>query len=176
MGNGSTNPDCMGIDLGQDASGSSEVYGEQRARALGAYRFNTGKLMRIGTAARLWHKLEPSTKQYQQFKDLLDTKAQCVGETMRLCYAPFSIEESLRDFLEQPPATLLVLPNGKVKVAAALPYLCADLRRQTMAAAWDAYRSAWRDKMLVDAVRRASEDDLGHAEANAWQSLPVFQM
>ena len=148
----------------------------ERALTLGAYRFNTGKLMRIGTAARLWHKLEPSPKQYQQFRDVLDAKAECVGETMRLCYAPFSIEESLCDFLEQAPATLLVLPNGKVKVAAALPYVCADLRRQTMAAAWDAYRSAWRDETLVDAIRRASKDDSRHAEANAWQSLPVFHM
>ena len=31
----------------------------ERARALGAFRFNTGKLMRIGTAARLWDRLEP---------------------------------------------------------------------------------------------------------------------
>ena len=148
----------------------------ERALTLGAYRFNTGKLMRIGTAARLWHKLEPSPKQYRQFKDLLEAKAQYVGETMRLCYAPFSIEENLCDFLDQAPATLLVLPNGKVKVAAALPYVCADLRWQTMAAAWDAYRSAWRDETLLDAIRRASKDDSRHAEANAWQSLPVFHM
>ena len=32
----------------------------ERARALGAFRFNTGKLMRIGTAARLWDRLEPT--------------------------------------------------------------------------------------------------------------------
>ena len=31
----------------------------ERARALGAFRLNTGRLMRIGTAARLWDKLEP---------------------------------------------------------------------------------------------------------------------
>src|SRR5688572_23180280 len=31
-----------------------------RARDLGAFRFNTGKLMRVGTAARLWDRLEPT--------------------------------------------------------------------------------------------------------------------
>ncbi len=31
-----------------------------------------------------------------------------------------------------PPATLLVLPNGWVKVAAALPQICADLRRHSL--------------------------------------------
>ena len=34
----------------------------ERARALGAFRFNTGKLMRIGTAARLWDWLEPDAE------------------------------------------------------------------------------------------------------------------
>jgi MoaA/NifB/PqqE/SkfB family radical SAM enzyme len=143
------------------------------ARTLGAYRFNTGKLMRIGTAARLWHKLEPSPEQYRGFRDLLDAQAARVGETMRLCYAPFSMEESLSDFLEEAPATMLVLPNGTVKVAAALPYICADLRRQTMAEAWDAYRSAWRDEIVVNAIRRASADESRHAESNTWKSLPV---
>jgi hypothetical protein len=129
--------------------------------------------MRIGTAARLWHKLEPSAEQYRTFRALLDANAERLGDTMRLCYAPFSIEESLCDFLEQAPATMLVLPNGKVKVAAALPYVCADLRRQSMADAWDAYRSAWRDRNVVDAVHRSSNDDSRHAQANAWQPLPV---
>ena len=145
----------------------------ERAETLGAYRFNTGKLMRIGTAARLWHKLAPSAEQYRIFRSVLDASARQVGDAMRLCYAPFSIEESLCDFTAEAPATMLVLPNGKVKVAAALPYLCADLRRQSMTDAWDAYRSAWRDEAVMDAIRRASDDDSRHAQANAWQSLPV---
>jgi MoaA/NifB/PqqE/SkfB family radical SAM enzyme len=144
-----------------------------RAAALGAYRFNTGKLMRIGTAARLWHKVEPSAQQYRAFRELLDAKAEQFGETMRLCYAPFSIEESLCDFLEQAPATMLVLPNGLVKVAAALPYVCADLRRQSLTDAWDAYRGAWRDETVLDAIRLASNNDAHHGQANAWRSLPV---
>ena len=55
---------------------------------------------------------------------------------MELCYVPFSMEEGLRGSLAEPPATLLVLPDGRVKVAAALPHICADLRRQTLAEAW----------------------------------------
>ena len=70
----------------------------ERAVTLGAFRFNTGKLMRIGTAARLWHKLAPTAEQYQEFRAVLDASARRVGDVMRLCYAPFSIEESLRDF------------------------------------------------------------------------------
>ena len=146
----------------------------ERALTLGAYRFNTGKLMRIGRAARLWHKLAPSAEQYRIFRSVLDASARQVGDAMRLCYAPFSIEESLWDFMEQAPATMLVLPNGKVKVAAVLPYLCADLRLQSMTDAWDAYRSAWRDETVMDGLRRASDDDSRHEQANIWQSLPVL--
>jgi MoaA/NifB/PqqE/SkfB family radical SAM enzyme len=148
----------------------------ERALALGAYRFNTGKLMRIGTAARLWHKLEPSPEQYRRFREVLDARLERVGETMTLCYSPFSMEEGLCDFLEQAPATMLVLPNGRVKVAAPLPYICADLRQQSVAQAWDAYRSAWRDETVVDAIRRASKDDFLHADANAWAAVPIVNM
>ncbi len=52
-----------------------------RARALGAFRFNTGKLMRIGTAARLWGRLEPTPTSTRSFsrcwtanRGRLDTK------------------------------------------------------------------------------------------------------
>ena len=147
----------------------------ERARSFGAFRFNTGKLMRIGTAARLWHKLAPSPAQYCRFKALLDAKARSVVGGMSLCYAPFAVEESLRDFMAQPPATLLLLPNGTVKVAAALPHICADLRRQSLAQAWDAYRRAWKDPAFAAALSRASADDAHHARANAWQYLPALQ-
>lgn len=144
----------------------------ERARSLGAFRFNTGKLMRIGTAARLWHKLEPDAAQYQRFLDILDRQQQVVA-AMELCYVPFSMEEGLRGSLAQPPATLLVLPDGRVKVAAALPHICADMRKDTLAEAWQAYRRAWRDASVLTAIRSAIADASRHAEANTWQLLPV---
>ena len=143
----------------------------KRARALGAFRFNTGKLMRIGTAARLWEKLEPSSEQYRRMLDTLESQAREVEDSMELCYFPFSIEDGLRGSLEEPPATMLVLPDGRVKVTAALPHLCADLRRQTLAQAWDAYRSAWRDSEVLAEIRRAIADTSLHARANSWKVL-----
>ena len=92
---------------------------------------------------------------------------------MELCYVPFSMEEGLRGSLAQPPATLLVLPDGRVKVAAALPHICADLRKDTLAEAWLAYRSAWRDGSVLTAIRLAIADVSRHAEANTWQLLQV---
>jgi MoaA/NifB/PqqE/SkfB family radical SAM enzyme len=147
----------------------------ERARAFGAFRFNTGRLMRIGTAARLWNTLEPSAGQYARFRALLDRQLR-VEPSIELCYIPFDIADGLRRALAEPPATLLVLPNGWVKVAAALPQVCADLRRNTLAAAWQAYRDAWHDEAVVAAARRAIGDRSRHAEANAWQLLPVAQV
>ena len=147
----------------------------ERAKGLGAFRFNTGKLMRIGTAARLWGRLEPSETQYASFRALLDRVAR-VERAMELCYSPFDMAEGLRRSSADPPATLLVLPNGWVKVAAPLPQICADLRRDTLAQAWKAYRDAWHDKSVVAAAGRAIEDASRHAEANAWQLLPVAQV
>jgi len=65
------------------------------------------------------------------------------------------------------------LPNGWVKVAAALPYICADLRKVTLAQAWQAYCEAWRDGAVGAAARRATEDETRHADANTWQLMRV---
>jgi MoaA/NifB/PqqE/SkfB family radical SAM enzyme len=145
----------------------------ERARALGAFRFNTGRLMRIGTAARLWPRLEPTEAEYRAFRDMLQREAVRLGDLLELCHQPFDIEEGLRTSLAAPPATLLVLPNGWVKVAAALPHICADLRRDSLAQAWEAYRSAWRSDTVVAAARDAVENPTHHARANTWRLLPA---
>lgn len=148
----------------------------EQASALGAFRFNTGKLMRIGTAARLWNRLEPNAEQYRHFRQLLERRSNRRGEDpMELCYSPFSIEEGLRRSLADPPATLLVLPNGWVKVAAPLPYICGDLRRDSLEQAWSAYRLSWRNAMIRNEVYRAIAADSLHPNANEWQSVLVTQ-
>ena len=144
-----------------------------RARTFGAFRFNTGKLMRIGTAARLWNKLEPSDEQYRRMLDVLQRQAKAIEDSMELCYLPFSIEDGLHRSFQEPPATMLVLPDGRVKVAAALPYVCADLRRQTLAQAWEAYRGAWRDTEVLAEVHHAIADASLHSRANNWKVLAL---
>jgi MoaA/NifB/PqqE/SkfB family radical SAM enzyme len=144
----------------------------EQASALGAFRFNTGKLMRIGTAARLWHRLEPTAEQYRQFRQMLERRSGRPGSgSMELCYNPFSTEEGLRRSLADPPATMLVLPNGWVKVAAPLPHICGDLRHQSLLETWDSYRRSWRDAMILDEVSQAIAAESLHAKANEWQSV-----
>jgi hypothetical protein len=90
---------------------------------------------------------------------------------MEICYEPFSLEDGLRAALVEPSATLLVLPNGWVKVAAALPHICADLRRCTLQEAWAAYQRAWHQAEVVEAVRDAIADESHHRLANSWRPL-----
>jgi MoaA/NifB/PqqE/SkfB family radical SAM enzyme len=64
----------------------------ERAVSLGAFRFNTGRLMRMGTAARHWQKLAPSPEQYRRFRDTLQARQRAsLNAGMELCYTPFSI-------------------------------------------------------------------------------------
>ena len=147
-----------------------------RARNLGAFRFNTGKLMRLGTAARLWSRLALAEEQYEEYRALLAEEAAILGGVMEFCYSPFTLEEGLRDSLDEPPATMLVLPNGWVKVAAALPQICADLRLETLEQAWAAYCGAWRDETVRAGVRGAMGNELQHADANKWRRLAVTQV
>jgi MoaA/NifB/PqqE/SkfB family radical SAM enzyme len=144
-----------------------------RARELGAFRFNTGRLMRIGTAARHWQRVAPAQSQYRDFFATLEREASVLEPSLELCYVPTSIEDGLRATLKEPPATLLVLPNGWVKVAAALPDICADLRRMTLVEAWQAYRRAWSNEAIRAATCRAIDDESHHAAANTWRLLPV---
>lgn len=143
-----------------------------RARALGAFRFNTGALMRIGNAARHWRKLEPTPAQYDCFRTFLERAEADASHDMEICYRPFRMEEALRQLLIEPPATLLVLPTGQVKALAALPFVVADLRLDTLAGAWLKYRKAWDNPGLRQAVVAAAGDDRHHAGATALCGMP----
>jgi len=143
----------------------------ERARAFGAFRFNSGQLMFIGRAAQLWRKIAPDQESVLRFRQMLDRRARSVDAGMEFCHDPFTVEDALRRCLQSPPATLLVLPNGWVKVAAAIGAVCADLRRDSLAEAWRAYRAAWRDERVIAAIERAVSDVAVHAAANHWQPL-----
>ena len=134
---------------------------------LGAFRFNTGKLMRLGTAAKLWDRLEPSAEQYAAFLAMLDASR----APIELCYRPFSLEEEMRGRKLEPSGTLLILPDGRVKVTAPLPYTCADLTRHSFLEAWDAYRKAWSDPRVRNGLERLASDPAFSAKANHWVSL-----
>lgn len=145
------------------------------AASLGAFRFNTGQLMRLGTAAKLWDRLEPTKAEYAAFLQSLERKERQYAGRMELCYRPFSLEEEMAHRAVQPSGTLLVLPDGRVKVAAPLPFTCADLKSHTFLQAWEAYKIAWADPRVREALERLAADPAESAKANQWTALEESQ-
>ncbi|MBI4060030.1 MAG: radical SAM protein [Elusimicrobia bacterium] len=141
------------------------------AASLGAFRFNTGQLMRLGTAARLWDRLEPSKSEYAAFLRVLERKERELAGRMELCYKPFSLEEEMAHRALHPSGALLVLPDGRVKVAAPLPFTCADLKTQTFLEAWESYKTAWADARVRAALEALAAEPEGAARANQWVAL-----
>lgn len=128
------------------------------ALSLGAFRFNTGRLMRLGTAARLWDRLEPSEAQYAGFLALLERKERELAGKMELCFRPFSLQEEAAARVASPSGTLLILPDGRVKPSVTTDFTCADLKKQTFLEAWDAYKAAWKDKVFLAALESYAHD------------------
>lgn len=126
------------------------------AARLGARTFVTGPLMRLGRAAAHWKTLAPSESDWQGTAALLEEKAR--GCRMRLSVYPWDICEEIRVRRESPQAMMLVVPDGKAKLLNALPFAPGDIRRQSLAEAWEAVCRAWQspkvnefiDKVLAD--------------------------
>lgn len=139
------------------------------AALLGCSAFVTGPMMRIGRAAMNWDRLGLTDAQWRNAVDRLNTRALSMDRAIALSIYPWDILAELEQRLESPQAMLLVLPNGKVKLLNALPFAPADLRRETLAQAWDAYREAWRAPQVRDFITRCRGDPslLRHAN-EAW--------
>ena len=126
------------------------------ASTLGCSAFVTGPMMRIGRAAAAWSHLACSDEEWRRAVDALQKRAQSSASRTALSVYPWDILTEVETRLASPQAMLLCVPNGKVKLLNALPFAPADLRRDSIAEAWQAYRSAWRApevRAFVSAVR-----------------------
>lgn len=135
------------------------------AANLGCGAFVTGPLMRIGRAAADWQRIACSDEQWRAAADALRERAASIDSNIVLSCYPWDIVTEIETRLEHPQAMLLVVPNGKVKLLNALPFAAADLRRDSLAAAWLAYREAWRAPEVREFVLncRRNPDLLRHA-------------
>jgi len=141
------------------------------AASLEAHGFYTGKIMRIGRAAANWEELCPSEEQYERFFATLEEKTDQYRGRMKVYCYPYDVIEELRYRLEMPAASLLVIPNGKVKLIGPLPFICGDLKVSTLAEVWDRYKQAWKDPRVVDFGRRVVDDPTLLAQSNNWVEL-----
>ena len=134
---------------------------------LGCSAFVTGPLMRIGRAAAHWDRIACSDDEWRRAVDALQERASSLNASMALSIYPWDIVTEMERRIESPQAMLLIVPNGKVKLLNALPFSPADLRKDSLAQAWQAYLTAWRSPEVREFVAdcRANTDRLRHANA-----------
>jgi hypothetical protein len=135
----------------------------------GCGAFVTGPLMRLGRAAAGWGGLACDEATWQAAETALRQRAAETGAGTALYIYPWDILTEMETRLESPQAMLLVVPNGRVKLLNALPFSPADLRRQSLAEAWGAYRTAWRTPEVRDFIGRCrGEPDLLRHANETW--------
>jgi len=123
---------------------------------LGCEAFVTGPMMRIGRAAAAWDEIACDAADWRRTVAALRERAGRLEASTRLHIYPLDILEEMQVRRTHPQAMLLIVPNGKVKLLNALPFVAADLRRSSLAEAWQAYRQAWRSQKVgefIDACR-----------------------
>ena len=144
----------------------------ERAAQHGCSAFVTGPLMRLGRAAAAWGHLACDQATWQDAVTALRKRAAELDASIALNIYPWDIVTELTCRLDSPQAMLLVVPNGRVKLLNALPFSPADLRRDSLAQAWQAYRAAWRTPEVRDFINRCQTDPGLLRHANETWDMP----
>ena len=131
--------------------------------------------MRIGRAAAAWDTLACTDDEWQRAVAALRERAATGAAGPALSIYPWDIVTEMQTRLAHPQAMLLVVPNGKVKLLNALPFAPADLRRDSLRDAWQAYRAAWRTTEVRDFVLRCRDEPALLRHANeTWALHPAL--
>ncbi|QJR15614.1 radical SAM protein [Usitatibacter palustris] len=125
---------------------------------LGAASFYSGRTMFTGNAVKAWRHLSVTDDQYAEYFQTLAVKRLEYRGRMQVNYHEAGLLEELRYRLEHPAALLIVLPNGLVKLINALPFICGDLRKESLAEVWANFRRAWHDPRVVSFVDELAVD------------------
>lgn len=141
------------------------------ARSLGAVGFYTGRTIRAGNAARSWDLIAPSEEQYAEYFATVRAKASELEGRMRVCFHELGLLEELKYRLDNPAAIFIILPNGKVKLINALPFVCGDLRRQTLREVWGGFQRGWRRPEVAGFVAELEKDPTAIRRIHEWVEL-----
>ncbi|HAH08299.1 MAG TPA: hypothetical protein DCM05_17540 [Elusimicrobia bacterium] len=129
-----------------------------KAVELGAIGFYTGRTIMAGNAARSRALLEPTEEQYASFFAQVRAKAAEYQGRLRVCCHEMGFLEELKVRVENPAALFILLPDGKVKLINALPFLCGDLRRQGVAEVWKSFLEGWRSPEVRGFIAELERD------------------
>jgi MoaA/NifB/PqqE/SkfB family radical SAM enzyme len=138
---------------------------------LGAYSFYTGRTMYTGNAVKTWRKIAPTEEQYTEFFETLKQKAEEYQGRMRVYFHEMGLLDELRYRLENPAALVIVLPNGLVKLINALPFVCGDLRKESLTEIWSNFQRAWSDPRVAQFVDDLAADPHKTSTLHQWIHL-----
>jgi len=138
------------------------------AYEMGAYSFYTGRTMYTGNAVKTWHLLAPSEDEYKLFFETLHAKTEQYRGRMRVHFHEMGLLDELRYRLVHPAALLIVLPNGLVKLINALPFICGDLRTESLSQIWDNFQRAWLDPRVEQFVNDLAQDPNRTSSLHQW--------
>jgi MoaA/NifB/PqqE/SkfB family radical SAM enzyme len=141
------------------------------AYELGAHSFYTGRTMYTGNAVKTWAKLTPSETQYEALFATLHQKTAEYAGRMRVHFHEMGLLDELRYRLHHPAALLIVLPNGLVKLINALPFVCGDLRKQSLGDIWGNFQRAWQDPRVSEFVDALAADPGTTSQLHKWVYL-----
>jgi len=135
---------------------------------MGASSFYTGRTMYTGNAVKTWPKLTPSEAQYDKFFAMLYEKVDEYEGRMRVHFHEMGLLDELRYRLHNPAALLIVLPNGLVKLINALPFVCGDLRKQSLTEIWANFQRCWQDPRVAEFVDALERDPNATSLLHKW--------
>lgn len=135
---------------------------------MGAYSFYTGRTMYTGNAVKTWHLLAPSEDEYKLFFKTLHAKTEQYQGRMRVHFHEMGLLDELRYRLVHPAALLIVLPNGLVKLINALPFICGDLRTESLTQIWKNFQRAWLDPRVEQFVKELAQDPNRTSSLHQW--------
>lgn len=141
------------------------------AHELGADSFYTGRTMYTGNAVKTWRAIAPSEEQYRSFFEVLHSKSAEYRGRMRVYFHELGLLEELRYRLRHPAALLILLPNGLVKLINALPFVCGDLRRESLEGVWARFQRAWDDPRVAEFIEALATDPCKTAALHRWVYL-----
>lgn len=128
------------------------------AHSLGAFSFYSGRIMYTGNAVKTWRLLQPAEEQYARFFKTLEAKASEYEGRMRVYYHKHGIVHELQYRLQNPAALFILLPNGYVKLINSLPFVCGNLRTQSVAEVWESFKRAWKDPRVTGFIGEVTRD------------------
>ncbi|AWR93811.1 radical SAM protein [Acidianus brierleyi] len=125
--------------------------------SLGVKTLYTGITMYLGRAVKNWNIVNPTSEEYKYVIDIARSKAKEYKD-MNIVFYPFGLIEELKFRLENPPASPLLLSNGKVKLLGPIPYVVADVRKHSMEEIWERYKKGWRHPKVKEWVEEVSKN------------------